>query len=165
MRITGESDLEWTEFEHGEARFRRKQLGEAAGGERLGCSLYEMPPGKHGWPYHYHNGNEEALYVLAGEGTLRTPEGEQSVEAGDYAAFPADERGGHALRNDGEDTLRFLIVSTMDTPDVTVYPDADAFGVYTGSPPGGSDERPVSGYFPNEEGLDYWTEVAEEDDE
>lgn len=52
-------------------KLRRKQLGNAAGGEQLGCSLYEMPPGQESWPYHYHTANEEAMYVLAGRGTLR----------------------------------------------------------------------------------------------
>jgi len=163
MPIVDESDVEWTELERGEAAFRRKQLGRAAGGEKLGCSLYEVPPGKRGWPYHYHHGNEEAVYVLAGEGTMRTPDGERAIAAGDYAALPTGEEGGHAIRNDGEETLRFLVVSTMETPDVTIYPDADAFGVFAGAPPGGHGERPFSGFFRDEGRLDYWTDVAEVD--
>lgn len=161
MEIADESEMEWTEVDHGEVAFRRKQLGEAAGGEDLGCSLYEMDPGKRGWPYHYHEGNEEAVYVLAGEGTVRTPEGDREISAGDYAALPAGEDSAHEIHNDGEETLRFLVVSTMDAPDVTVYPDADAFGVFTGSPPGGRGERPLSGYFERREGLDYWEDVAD----
>ncbi len=57
-----------------------------AGGKRLGCSLYELPPGKKSWPYHYHTGNEEAIFVLEGGGG-----DERTLESGDYAAFPVGE--------------------------------------------------------------------------
>ena len=73
--VVNEQDLEWGEQSHGEMfGYRRKQLGSAAGGEKLGCSLYEVPPGRRAWPYHYHLANEEAIYVLEGSGTLRIDE-------------------------------------------------------------------------------------------
>lgn len=57
--VVNEQDLEWGEQSHGEKfGYRRKQLGSAAGGEKLGCSLYEVPPGRRAWPYHYHLANE-----------------------------------------------------------------------------------------------------------
>jgi uncharacterized cupin superfamily protein len=157
MPHLNESDLDWEEKERGAARFRRKRLGAAAGAERLGASLYELPAGASSWPYHYHAGNEEAMYVLSGTGVLRTPEGESRVGPGDFAAFPADESGAHRLRNDGDEPLRYLAVSTMRDPDVTVYPDSDKVGVFAGAPPGGADrERVVSGYFRRSDAVDYW---------
>ncbi len=60
--VVGDGDLEWDEQSHGEKfGFRRKQLSRAADGEKLGCSLYEVLPGRRAWPYHYHLANEEAL--------------------------------------------------------------------------------------------------------
>ncbi|MUV57190.1 cupin domain-containing protein [Halogeometricum sp. CBA1124] len=156
MPRVNEDDVDWTETEAGETTFRRKKLGSAAGATRLGASLYELPPGKSSWPYHFHTGNEEMAYVLAGEGTLRTPDGEESIRAGDLLSFPADPSGAHKLRNDGDEPLRYLMVSTMRDPDVTVYPDSEKIGVYAGSPPGGEDERVVSGYFERDETVDYW---------
>lgn len=38
--------LDWTEYDHGENAFRRKQLSAATDAEELGCSLYELVPGK-----------------------------------------------------------------------------------------------------------------------
>ncbi|MFC6826901.1 cupin domain-containing protein [Halopelagius fulvigenes] len=163
MPRVNESDVEWTENERGETRFRRKQLGAAADADRLGASLYELPPGASSWPYHYHAGNEEAVYVLSGTGVLRTPEGESAVEPGDFAVFPDGESGAHRLRNDGDEPLRYLAVSTMRDPDVTVYPDSEKVGVFAGSPPGGREERTVSGYFRREDAVDYW--VGEEESE
>lgn len=157
MRRVNEADLDWTETEEGESRFRRKQLGEAADGDELGCSLYELPAGARSWPYHYHTANEEAIYVLDGTATLRGEEGTARIEAGEYVAFPADESGAHRVVNEGEDPVRYLVVSTMTEPDVTVYPDSGTFGVYVGSPPGGREERSLSGYYDVDETVDYWS--------
>ena len=151
-----ESDLDWDEYEHGDTTFRRKELGDAADGEQLGCSLYELPPGKRSWPYHYHTANEEAIYVLAGEGFLRAENGEHDLTAGDYVTFPADESGGHQVVNDSDNALRYLAVSTMNDPDVTVYPEMEKLGVYVGAPPGGRGERSLHGYYPIDADVEYW---------
>jgi len=168
-----EADLDWDEYDRDDVGFRRKELGAAADGEQLGCSLYELDPGDRSWPYHYHTANEEAIYVLAGAGTLRGEDGEEPLAAGDFVALPADESGGHQVVNDGDDVLRYLMVSTMDEPDVTVYPEMEKFGVYVGSPPGGGrrsvpdcrdgdsrrggrEERTFEGYFPLDADVDYW---------
>jgi uncharacterized cupin superfamily protein len=156
MGSVQESDLDWEETEREATRFRRKRLAAAAGGTDLGCSLYELPPGGRSWPYHYHVGNAEALYVLAGEGRLRTPDGEESLTAGEYVALPTGETGAHRVCNDGDAPLRYLALSTMRDPDVTVYPDSGKVGVFGGAPPGGDGERTVAGYFRCGDAVDYW---------
>ncbi|SFC45276.1 Cupin domain-containing protein [Halobiforma haloterrestris] len=153
-----EADLEWTEYDQGSSRFRRKQLSESVGATDLGCSLYELPPGERSWPYHYHTANEEAIFVLEGEGTLRCERGAEPLAAGDFATFPANEEGGHRIVNDSDEVLRYLLVSTMIEPDVTVYPEMDKIGVFVGSPPGGRGERSVHGYYRLDDDVDYWEE-------
>jgi uncharacterized cupin superfamily protein len=163
MEPINQSSIEWTETERGPTRFRRRRLADAAGGDELGASLYELPPGGKSWPYHYHTGNEEAIYVLDGAGTLRIGTGEDDegerhpLRAGDYVALPSGPESAHRVENDGAEPLRFLAVSTMCDPDVTVYPDSGKIGVYAGSPPGGdADERIVEGYYAREGTVDYW---------
>ena len=164
MEPVNESSLSWEETDRAPTRFRRKRLAAAAGGAELGASLYELPPGGKSWPYHYHTGNEEAIYVLAGAGLLRVGDEEEwtrhAIAAGDYVALPAGPDAAHRIENpDGEteEPLRFLAVSTMADPDVTVYPDSGKIGVYAGSPPGGeSSERTVDGYYPRDATVDYW---------
>jgi len=156
MDPVNEADVDWSETERDAARFRRKRLSSAAGGDALGCSLYELPPGGSSWPYHHHEANEEAVYVLAGTGRLRTPGGEHELSPGDYVALPAGEAGAHRLSNDGDEPFRFLMTSTMRDPDVTVYPDSGKIGVYAGAAPGGDDERSVDGYFRRADAVDYW---------
>lgn len=153
-----EADLDWTEYDHGESRFRRKQLSNVTDGEDLGCSLYELPPGKRSWPYHYHTANEEAIFVLDGRGLLRTEDGEESLVTGDFVALPADERGGHQVVNDGDGPLQYLMVSTMNEPDVTIYPEMGKFGIFVGEPPGGPGERTHDGFYNLTDETAYWEE-------
>lgn len=157
MKIN-ESDLDWTEYDRGDARFRRKELSSAVGSDRLGCSLYELPPESRSWPYHYHTANEEALYVLSGSGQIKREGGLEPLQSGDFVTFPADERGGHRILNDGDGTLRYLMVSTMTEPDVTIYPETGRFGVLVGSPPGGREERSLHGYYELDDDVEYWEE-------
>jgi uncharacterized cupin superfamily protein len=137
-----ESELEWGEHSHGE-RFghRRKALVAAVHGEKLGCSLYEVPPGRRAWPYHYHCANEEAIYVLDGSGTLRIGGEEIRLSRGDYVALPVGEAGAHQVINTSEEPLRYLCLSTMVEPDILVYPDSRKIGVFAGSAPGGPKEK------------------------
>ena len=153
-------DLEWAEIDRGAAGWRRKKLGAKTDGAELGCSLYEIPPGKRGWPYHYHTGNAEAMYVLSGTGEVRGPDDERvDVEPDDYVAFPAGPDGAHQVFNTGDEPLRYLAMSTMNEPEVLCYPDSDKVGVMAGAPPGGdSDERTVDGFYRTEDAVGYWTD-------
>ena len=135
-------DLEWGEQSHGD-RFghRRKQLGSAAGAERLGCSLYEIPPGRRAWPYHYHLANEEAIYVLEGSGTLRIDGEQVEISQGDYVALPVGPTGAHQVTNSSDAPLRYLCLSTMVEPDVLIYPDSNKVGLFAGAAPGGARDK------------------------
>lgn len=160
METVHESDVDWETTDRGPVSFRRKRLAGETADEDLGCSLYELPPGKRGWPYHYHTGNAEAIYVLAGTGELRGPDEERvDLEPGVYAAFPAGPAGAHQLRNTGEGPLRYLAMSTMNEPDVLRYPDSGKVGVLAGEPPGGDSEaRLLDHFFHLEDAVDYWTD-------
>lgn len=157
------ADLDWTDYEHDDRTFKRKQLGAAAGGEEIGASLYSVPPGNRLWLRHYHEGNEEAIFVQAGSGTLRLgPDAEEhALEAGDYVALPAGEESAHEVEA-GESELRLLLVSTMNEPDITVYPDREMVGLYAGAAPGGNaEERSLSTYLDATAELDYWDDAED----
>ena len=109
-------------------RFRGRAIRELLGGEQLGCGLYDLPPGEQLWPYHWHTVREEWILVVAGTPTLRAPDGERELHAGDIVAFPAGERGAHTLYNRTESSARVAIFSTLG-PDVCVYPDSGKIGV------------------------------------
>jgi uncharacterized cupin superfamily protein len=129
-----------------------------AGGRALGCSLYRVPSGKTAWPRHFHYGNEEAIYILAGEGRLRLGDGEYPVRPGDYIALPANERAlAHQLWALGPDPLEYLCVSTMAAPDIGEYPDSDKLGVFGGVAPGGDRAaRTLYDFYRKSAQVDYY---------
>ncbi|HLL55447.1 MAG TPA: cupin domain-containing protein [Myxococcaceae bacterium] len=106
-----------------------RMLGRAAGAKQLGCSLYEVAPGKAAFPFHWHMLKEEAIIVLSGTGTLRLGDAQVQVRAGDYVALPVGASCAHQLRNTGSEPLRYYALSTMGDAEVAVYPDSRKLGV------------------------------------
>ena len=64
------------------------RIGPLVGGSALGASVYVLDEGQSVCPYHYES-DEEWLIVLEGRVVVRTPEGEEELEAGDTVCFPA----------------------------------------------------------------------------
>ena len=137
--IVHENEVEWMELAHGERiGFRRKLLGQASGAEKLGCSMFEVAPGKRAFPFHYHFANEEALYILSGSGTLRFGAEEIAVRAGHFMSFRNGAENAHQLINTGSTPLRYICFSTMIGPEVCGYPDSGKVGILAGRAPAGS---------------------------
>ena len=113
-------------------RHRMVRIGpRVGGGALLGGSLYELPPGERTWPYHYEVGCEEWLVVVSGRPTLRTPEGERELEAGDVAAFPEGPAGAHQLSNSTDEPCRVLLLSSKAPVAVVHFPDSGKVGLWT----------------------------------
>jgi uncharacterized cupin superfamily protein len=113
---------------------RSARLAEEAGSEYLGMSLYELAP-KQGMVYHYHVQREELLVVLSGDLSLRTADGWEVLPEGEVVAFPRGERGAHGYENRGESTVRVLMISEMNAPNISVYPDVNQVGIFDAALP------------------------------
>jgi uncharacterized cupin superfamily protein len=123
--------------EHPGFECSRARVSRQAGSERLGLSLWKVPPGQAAYPYHHHLGEEELVVVLEGRPSLRTPEGWRELEAGEVVAFPRGERGAHQLVNRTEREVRFLAFSPSGDPDIVIYPDSGKVGAFERLPDGG----------------------------
>ena len=107
----------------------KRALGDAFGLARIGVNLTTLPPGKESSMRHWHDREDEFIYVLEGEVVLRTDEGEQVVGPGMFAGFKAGNPDAHHLINRGMQPAVYLEISNRDNADVAVYPDVDlAFG-------------------------------------
>ncbi len=135
--------------------WRRSRIGRQAGTEKLGASLFELPPGAASFPLHVHHANEELLLVIAGRPTLRTMDGERELAPGEVVAFPTGPRGAHRVDNRGEDPARFLIVSTMIAPELNEYPDSGKVWARTYAPGADRGSEPVELIARPAENLDY----------
>ena len=107
---------------------------EELGPTRTGVSVYEIPPGQTLCTYHYEYSEEEWLLVLSGEATVRVPDGEEKMGPWDLTCFPTGPAGAHGIRNETSETIRIMMFSNVETPAVTVYPDSDKVGTWTGNP-------------------------------
>jgi uncharacterized cupin superfamily protein len=123
--------------EHPGFRCQRARLSRQAGSERLGLSLWEVPPGEAAYPYHHHLAEEELVVVLDGRPSLRTPEGWRELAEGEVVAFPRGEHGAHQLINWTQQTVRFLTFSPSGEPDIVIYPDSGKVGAFERLPQGG----------------------------
>ena len=122
--------------EHPGFQARRARVGRQLGTEKIGASVWEVPPGQAAYPYHWHLAEEELVVVLAGRPSLRTPEGWRELEEGEAVAFPVGEQGAHQLVNRTEEPVRFLSFSNQQV-DVVLYPDSGKLGAYGREPQGG----------------------------
>lgn len=125
-------EFSWDESDPDGFRAGMARIGPALGAKETGVSVYELPPGQAVCPYHYECGEEEWLLVLAGNPTLRTPDGEVRLDPWDVVCFPRGPQGAHAVRNDTEEPARVAMFSTVVFPSATVYPDSDKVGIWTG---------------------------------
>ncbi len=122
--------------------FTEVSARERTGDELIGSTLYELEPGNQLWPYHFHVGNEEWIVVVSGAPTVRTPEGERELRAGDVVGFPQGEAGAHTFYNRGTEPARILFFSTL-LKGFPVYPDSDKIAA------GGR-------VFRRSDAVDYW---------
>jgi uncharacterized cupin superfamily protein len=104
--------------------YTARRLAQPTAGKGLGCSWFEIAPGKTAFPCHWHSSNEEAIYILGGEGTMRLGEARVPVRAGDYIALPPGPAIAHQLINTSDAPLTYLCISTMNTVEVVGYPDS-----------------------------------------
>ncbi len=133
-------------------RCKRARVSRQAGSERLGVSLWELPPGEAAYPYHYHLAEEELVLVLDGTPSLRTPEGWRELAQGEVVAFLRGEHGAHQLVNRTGETVRFLAFSTNGEPDIVIRPDSGTLGAYERQADGGG----LRAVFRTADKVDYY---------
>ena len=104
---------------------RRRRLSDAFGLTQFGVNLLELPPGAWSSQRHWHERQDEFVYVLEGEVTLVTDDGETVLTAGMVAGFRAGEPNGHHLVNRSNAVARVLEMGTRTAEETAHYPDID----------------------------------------
>jgi uncharacterized cupin superfamily protein len=107
-----------------EGRIKRA-LGDAGGLTQFGVNLTTLEPGAMSAHRHWHAREDEFIYVLEGTLTLLTDAGEEALEPGMAAAFPAGEENGHQLVNRGDKAATYLEIGTRSAEEDVDYPDID----------------------------------------
>lgn len=130
------------------------RLAPGTAARQLGASFDIVPPGKRSCPYHLHHAQEELFVILEGTGTLRVAGEDVPVRAGDVIFIPAGPEHPHQLVNTSGAPLKYLSVSTRQTPELVEYPDSGKYLMLHRAP---GEETPAFRRMHRADGdLDYW---------
>jgi len=104
-------------------RMLTEGLSETGGLTQFGAYLQTLQPGGKSSTRHWHETEDEFLFVVSGEATVVENDGEHVLQAGDAACWPAGVDNAHHVLNWGTDPCVYVIVGTRPTHDVCHYPD------------------------------------------
>lgn len=100
-------------------------LGDGAGLSQFGVRMEQLPPGSRSSVRHWHENEDEFVYVVSGQLVL-VEETETVLDAGDAAGWRAGDPTAHCLENRSAETATILIVGTRAAEETVHYPDHDA---------------------------------------
>jgi uncharacterized cupin superfamily protein len=103
----------------------RKRLGNAAGLDQFGVNLTTLKPGAASALRHWHEREDELIYMLEGEAVLVEDDGETLLKPGDAAGFKANSRNGHCLVNKSDRDAVYLEIGTRSKHERVDYPGVD----------------------------------------
>jgi uncharacterized cupin superfamily protein len=107
----------------------KRALGDLFGLSQFGVNLTVLAPGAASSERHWHESEDEFVYVLDGEVTLIDDAGEHPLTAGMCAGFKAGVPNGHRLVNRSSMPATLLEVGTRSESDRAHYPEADMAAV------------------------------------
>jgi uncharacterized cupin superfamily protein len=100
-------------------------LGNVAGLTQFGVNLTRLKPGAASALRHWHEQEDEFVYVLEGELVLIEDDGEMPLKPGDCAGFKAGVPNGHQLVNKSQRDVVYLEIGTRAANERAHYPDVD----------------------------------------
>jgi uncharacterized cupin superfamily protein len=100
-------------------------LGNAVGLSQFGVNLTKLEPGAATALRHWHEQEDEFVYILEGECVLIENGGEVTLKAGDCAGFKANVDDGHCIVNRTDREVLLLEVGTRAQAERSHYPDDD----------------------------------------
>ncbi len=92
-------------------------------GGSLGINHMRVPPGRTTCPFHSHQLEDEAFFILSGSGLLRYGDEVTELKPGDCVSCPAGTGTAHQIANNGNEDLVYLAIGRHDPNEVCVYPD------------------------------------------
>ena len=103
----------------------RIRLGDAAGLTGMGVNLTTLPPGARSSLRHWHENEDEMVFVLSGSLTLIDDDGETLIGPGEAVGFPGGVANAHQFVNRGTETATLLEMGTRPREDRCHYADHD----------------------------------------
>ena len=105
--------------------YESRLYSETGGLKQFGAYVMTLQPGSRSSNRHWHEREDEFLYVLSGEVSVIENDGEHVLRPGDAACWPAGVANAHQVINRSSEPCSFLIAGTKVTHDVVHYPDLE----------------------------------------
>ena len=115
-------------YERGKFRTSYCDFDDLLGADVIGATVFEIDAGYTRAPYHFHDGVEEWMYVVAGEPMLRDPSGIRVLKPGTLVTFQAGPDGAHNVDGPGRIVMFSAGARGWGEAFTTVYLDADKIG-------------------------------------
>ena len=103
----------------------KQKLGDAVGLTQFGVNITRIRPGSASALRHWHEREDEFIYVLEGELVLAEGNGETILRPGDAAGFKSGSGIGHCLINRGSRDALYLEIGTRAASERVHYCDVD----------------------------------------
>ena len=103
----------------------KQKLGDAVGLTQFGVNISRIKANSKSALRHWHESENEFIYMLEGELVLHEDSGETVLKPGDAAGWRANSCNGHCLINRGTRDAVYLEVGTRLANDTVVYSDID----------------------------------------
>jgi len=103
----------------------KRRLGDIVGLSQFGVNLVTLEPGAWSSQRHWHEKEDEFVYIISGEATLVTEQGEETLGPGMFAGFPAGESNAHRLANHSDGPVVYLEIGTRTPDERAYYPDVE----------------------------------------
>jgi len=98
-----------------------RTLGVKVGLARIGIHLIRLESGRDSTQFHYHDNDEEFVFIVSGHGIADIGDESFEVGPGDFMGFPAPSPA-HSLHNPHEEDLVYLMGGERNAADVVHYP-------------------------------------------
>lgn len=103
----------------------KRPLGDVFGLKSFGVNLTTLKPGAESALRHSHARQDEFVYILEGNPTLRTDEGETFLSPGMCAGFRAGTGNAHHLVNRTAEDVVYVEIGDRTPGEIATYPDDD----------------------------------------
>jgi uncharacterized cupin superfamily protein len=108
----------------GENGLATLHLSVAGGITQFGAYIDTLQPGAWSSQRHWHDSEDEFIYVLDGTVTLRDDDGMQDLTSGDAVSWRHGDPNAHHLTNRSDRPCRYLIAGSRVARDICHYPDS-----------------------------------------
>ena len=103
----------------------KQKLGDAASLTQFGVNISRIKANSKSALRHWHESEDEFIYMLEGELVLHENDGETVLKPGDAAGWRANGGIGHCLINRTKQDAHYIEVGTRAPFETAVYPDID----------------------------------------